>query len=700
MSAIDNKTLLWMYETMVTIRRFEEECRRQADQGKLRGMHSSIGQEAVPTGICAHLGDGDYALGTHRSHHHCIAKGVNLNEMMAELLGKVTGTNRGKGGTMHIADITKGMLGANGVVGSNIPVATGAALSAKIQGTNRVSVVFFGDGASGQGTLYESMNLAGIWKLPVIFVCENNRYAEATPFEYAVSGGSVSNRADGFNIPGVTVDGQSVLDMYEVSGEAVARARAGEGPTLIEAQTYRYQGHFGADPPLGYRTEEEEAYYKERDCIERMKAHLVETTVASEEEVQAMDKRAGGGGLRVGQVRGRKPLPRARGTPHRRVYLLPLGPASSSTASARFSGRATSRRFNMVQAEAVRQLTYVQAVNEAISQEMERDPKVFIMGEDIAGGAGRAALGKEDAWGGPFRLTKGLIGQFGEERVRDTPISEAGFIGAGVGAAATGLRPIVDLMFVGFFGVCGDQITNNAAKMHYMFGGKVKIPLTIMTSTGAGTNSAAQHSETLYSIFAHFPGLKCVVPSDPHSAKGLLVAAIRDDDPVMVFNHKLLMGRTTKPDIGQGIGFGSHVPEEPYTVQIGKANIGREGSDVTLVGIGYTTLLCLEAAVELESQGYSAEVIDLLSVSPLDNETILESVKKTRKIVIVDEDYPRCSVASDVSALVAEEAFDYLDAPPTRVTPPHTPVPYSLPLEEAYMPTKESVADAALAVLE
>jgi pyruvate dehydrogenase E1 component beta subunit len=255
-------------------------------------------------------------------------------------------------------------------------------------------------------------------------------------------------------------------------------------------------------------------------------------------------------------------------------------------------------------------------------------------------------------------------------------------------------------MFVGFFGVCGDQIMNNAAKMHYMFGGKVTLPLTIITSTGAGVGSAAQHSETLYSIFAHFPGLKCVVPSDPHSAKGLLVAAIRDDDPVMVFNHKLLMGRTTKPDIGQGIGFGSHVPEEPYTVQIGKANIGREGSDVTLVGIGYTTLLCLEAAVELESQGYSAEVIDLLSVSPLDNETILESVKKTRKIVIVDEDYPRCSVASDVSALVAEEAFDYLDAPPTRVTPPYTPVPYSLPLEEAYMPTKESVADAALAVLE
>jgi len=291
-TTLDKKTLLWMYDTMVTIRRFEEQSRREADAGKLRGMHSSIGQEAVPTGVCAHLTDDDYVLGTHRSHHHCIAKGVDLNEMMAELLGKATGTNKGKGGTMHIADINKGMLGANGVVGSNIPVATGVALSAKVRGTDQVSVVFFGDGASSQGSLHESMNLASIWKLPVIFVCENNRYAEATPFEYVVAGGSVSNRAAGYDMPGVTVDGQSVLEMYEVSGEAIRRARAGEGPTLVEAQTYRYMGHFGADNPLGYRTEEEEAYYRGRDCIERLGAHLVDAGTATEDDLAAIDRKA------------------------------------------------------------------------------------------------------------------------------------------------------------------------------------------------------------------------------------------------------------------------------------------------------------------------------------------------------------------------------------------------------------------------
>ncbi len=342
----------------------------------------------------------------------------------------------------------------------------------------------------------------------------------------------------------------------------------------------------------------------------------------------------------------------------------------------------------MTQAQAVRQLTFTQAVNECFRQEMERDPTIIIMGEDIAGGAGRPQF--EDAWGGPYKLTEGLIGRFGPERIRDTPISEAGFVGAGVGAAATGLRPIVDLMFVGFLGVCTDQITDNAAKMRYMFGGKIKIPLTVMTAIGAGGNLAAQHSETLYSVFTHFPGLKCLVPSNPYNAKGLHAAAIRDDDPVVIFNHNLLMGMRGD----------QHIPEEPYVVPIGKADVPLEGTDVTLVGIGYTTQVCLQAAQGLGEQGYSAEVVDLQSISPMDEETILESVKKTRKIVIVDEDYPRCSVASDISALVAEQAFDYLDAPPRRVTAPHTSIPYATSLEQLYLPNKESVMEAALSALE
>ena len=286
---INRDSVIWLYERMLLIRRFEEQARREADLGKLRGIHSSIGQEAVPTGVCAHLNDNDYVLGTHRSHHHCIAKGVDLNEMMSELFGKVTGTGRGKGGTMHIADIDKGMLGANGIVGSNIPVATGVALTSKVKGTGQVSVVFFGDGASSQGTLHESMNLASIWDLPVIFVCENNRYAESTPFEYSVAGGSVSNRAEGYGMPGVTVDGQSVLDVFEVAKEAVARARSGEGPTLIEAQTYRYLGHAGHDDPLTYRSEEEQSFYMDRDCITSFRRYILDGSFADEDELDNID---------------------------------------------------------------------------------------------------------------------------------------------------------------------------------------------------------------------------------------------------------------------------------------------------------------------------------------------------------------------------------------------------------------------------
>lgn len=245
----------------------------------------------------------------------------------------------------------------------------------------------------------------------------------------------------------------------------------------------------------------------------------------------------------------------------------------------------------MTQTQTVRQISFIQAINEALRQEMDRDPDVIVMGEDIAGGGEREDF--QDAWGGPMRLTKGLVNDFGRLRVRDTPISEAGFVGAGVGAAASGLRPVVDLMYVSFYGVCADQITNNAAKMHYMFGGKVKVPLTIMTGIGAGTNSAAQHSETLYSIFTHFPGLKCVVPSNPHNAKGLMTAAIRDDDPVIVFNNRQLMG----------LRFEDHVPEESYIVEIGKSEIKMQGEDITLLGIGYTTRVCMEAAGLLKERG-------------------------------------------------------------------------------------------------
>ena len=331
---------------------------------------------------------------------------------------------------------------------------------------------------------------------------------------------------------------------------------------------------------------------------------------------------------------------------------------------------------------ATRQIRYREAINEALRQEMARDESVIIMGEEIAGGAGREHLGIVDAWGGPFRTTVGLIQQFGKERVLDTPLSEAAFIGTAIGAASTGMRTVAELMFVDFVGVCMDQLLNNAAKMRYMFGGQVKVPFTMLTRIGAGFGSAAQHSESFYSIFSHIPGLKGVVPSDPYTAKGLLVAAIRDDDPVVYFEHKGLYG-----NVGP-------VPEEPYALPLGKARTVREGTDITLVGISRMTWVCTEAAEELAKAGINAQVVDLLSISPIDYDHIIDSVRRTHRIVVVDEDTPICSLASDICARVAEEAFDYLDAPPSRVTAPHTPVPYSRVLENFYVPNAQRVVKA------
>jgi pyruvate dehydrogenase E1 component beta subunit len=323
----------------------------------------------------------------------------------------------------------------------------------------------------------------------------------------------------------------------------------------------------------------------------------------------------------------------------------------------------------------VREISFLEALNEALRQEMERDPTVIVMGEDVG------------VYGGVFGVTKGLLEKFGFERVIDTPISEAGFIGAAVGAAATGLRPVVELMFVDFFGVAMDQIYNQAAKMRYMFGGKIKVPITIRTTIGGGLSAAAQHSQVLYSIFAHVPGLKVVVPSTPYDAKGLLISSIRDDNPVMFFEHKLLY-----PIKGP-------VPEEPYAIPLGKADVKREGSDVTVIGLALTVHQALEAADILAKEGISVEVIDPRTIVPFDKEAILKSVRKTGKVVIVDEDYDRCGFASWVAAIIADEAFEYLDAPIKRVTTPNIPIPFSPPLEKHILPSTEKIIRAVETVV-
>jgi pyruvate dehydrogenase E1 component beta subunit len=329
--------------------------------------------------------------------------------------------------------------------------------------------------------------------------------------------------------------------------------------------------------------------------------------------------------------------------------------------------------------------SYRQAINEALVHEMERDPRVIIMGEDISGGTG--TQGDQDAWGGPLGVTKGLRPRFGAERVLDTPLAEISFIGAAAGAAATGLRPVAELMFVDFMGVCLDQIINQAAKFRYMFGGKAVTPLTVRMMYGAGIRAASQHSQCLYPLFTHFPGLKVVLPSNPYEAKGLLIQAIRDDDPVMFFEHKAMYDME------------GDVPDEAYAIPFGEANVAREGDDVTIVAFGRMVNFANEAADSLLKKGVSCTVVDPRTTSPLDTETILETVEETGRLVVVDESHPRCSMATDIVSLVTENIFDSLKAAPKTVTAPHAPVPFSPVLEDLYVPSVAKIEDAVLSVM-
>ena len=324
--------------------------------------------------------------------------------------------------------------------------------------------------------------------------------------------------------------------------------------------------------------------------------------------------------------------------------------------------------------------SFRQAVNEALAQEMRRDPTVVVMGEDNAGGMG--APGEDDAWGGVLGVTKGLMPEFGRDRVLDTPISESAFIGAAAGAAATGLRPVAELMFVDFMGVCFDQIFNQAGKFRYMFGGKAVTPMVVRTMFGAGFRAASQHSQCLYPIFTHTPGLKVVIPSSPYEAKGLMIQSIRDDDPVIFFEHKVMYDDEEE------------VPDEPYTIPFGEANITREGDDVTVVAIGRMVGFANQVADKLQGDGIGCTVIDPRTTSPLDEDSILESVEETGRLVVVDESNPRCNMATDIAALAAENVFDALKAPIRKVTPPHTPVPFAPELEDLYIPSPAQIEAA------
>jgi 2-oxoisovalerate dehydrogenase E1 component len=649
---LDIVQLLRLYEQMLRIRKTEEQLARSHQRGLVHGAcHTYVGQEAIAVGVCAHLTKEDTVFSTHRGHGHALAKGVSVEALIAELYGRATGVSHGRGGSMHLFCPEVGLMGTSGIVGPCILQAAGAGYSAMLMQTGSVGVAFFGDGAVNNGAFHEGLNLASIWKLPVLFVCENNRFATEVPFDYAAANPSVFSRASSYGLPGIEVDGNDVLAVHAVAREAIRRARDGGGPTLIECTTYRTRPHAEGMGDYTYRTREEVEKWKTRCPIQRFRQYLLSNRHATEEELTAVENAIS---AEVEQAQ-------------RTAEAAPWPDPKSATTHIYAE---TTRKVEPPPRRGAREISFMQATLEALATEMEANPRIFVLGEGIG------------QRGGNFKSTAGLYERYGPKRLCDTPISERGFVGLGGGAAMTGSRPVIDFMFADFALDAVGEIINQIAKMQYMSSGRLKMPILLRGCVGIGHSAATHHSGSYCAMFAQFPGLRVVLPSNPFDAKGLLHHALRCDDPVIFLEHRELLSNR------------GPVPEAAYEIPFGQAAVIREGTDVTIVALSIMVPRTLSICEMLKREGISVELIDPRTVAPLDIETIAQSVGKTGRLLIVDETFAPFGIGAEIAAQLADRGFDDLDAPIRRLNGAHTPTPYSPTLEAAVTPNGDAIAQA------
>ena len=648
-----------MLRRMHVIRAFEEKLASLYADGRVptEAIHLSIGQEACAVGVCFALRPDDYMATTHRGHGHMLAKGAPADQMMAEIMAKATGLCGGKGGSMHVTDASVGAIGANGIVGASPLIAAGAGHSIKRRATDQVAVAFFGDGATNQGMFHEALNFAAVLDLPVLFVVENNQYGEFTSLSRHTRAPSLADRAIAYGMPSATVDGNDVQAVYRATGEAVARARSGGGPTLLVLETYRWHGHMEGEPG-GYRTDEEIASWKERCPIRFWRERLLASerlTTAEADELEAAAAAAVEAALAFA-LESAEPAERTVVehvfAPEPRSLFQPQSGATTTT----------------------REISCAEAIREALAEEIERDELVYLLGEDVARG-------------GYFAVTAGLIERFGSDRIVDTPISEYAIVGSAVGAAMTGCRPVAEILFSDFLTTCMDPIVNNAAKLRYMSGGQYQVPMVVRTPGGAGLGMAAQHSQSFEALLAGIPGLIVMAPATPADAKGLLKAAIRSNNPVLFFENKL------------GYAVTGPVPDGDVLVPIGVADIKRAGSDVTLVCVGGALITAQAAAEELARRDISVEIVDPRTLVPLDLATILASVRKTGRLVTLEEAPLSHGFGAEVVARICEHAFDALRAAPQRLAARDLPIPYNTHLERLVIPDVATVTRAVEALV-
>jgi len=681
--------------------------------------HVSVGQEGTAAGSCSVLKLTDKLTSTHRGHGESLAK-VNvairsmtdeqlkarlgggatgsraellehaledhLYKFICELFGKDDGYCKGRGGSMHIADFSVGHLGANAIVGGGVPIATGAAMGLRYLHKNDVVLCYAGDGAYANGVVLESLNWAAQaqftndladghkFGLPIIFLICNNAYGMTHRTDDEVMGvAHLARRAAGFadnNMHAELVNGMDALAVRDAVSRAAALCRQGRGPVLLDVHTYRYWGHSLSDPRNEYRTKEEEAAWKAIDAVDSFKKQIIEAKVLTAAELEALEAR-----VRDRNARAAKRAAAAADPPARDVIKYMYTDTKCETVPAEFAKvelLAPLPEIKRVNGE----LSYKDAIKEALVEEMARDKRVIFYGEDVAD------------YGGAFKVTKGLLESFGRDRVFNTPISEACICGTAVGAAMVGLRPVIELMYMDFALMSSDQISNQAAKWHYMSGAQTEVPAVFRVSVGAGKGYGGQHSQTLESVFCHIPGLYVIYPATPADAKGLLKSSIRDNNPVMFVESQGLYSLK------------GPVPEGEYLVPLGVANVVREGSDLTFVSYGPAVHDCLKAADKLKAdKGISCEVIDLRSLVPLDLDTVLRSVQKTGRCVVASQAVHIGSYTAELASTIQDAVFDYLDAPVKRVGAKNGIAPQSHILEAAFLPSVQDLVNAATSIL-
>lgn len=652
---LDHAHVRELLKTMIRIRRFEDRCAEFYTKEKIRGfLHLYDGQEAIAAGIIPLLNDADRIVATYREHGHALVRGVPMGSVLAEMFGKVEGCSGGRGGSMHLFSRDHNFYGGNAIVGGGLPMAVGLALSDHMQDTSAVTACFFGEGAVAEGEFHESLNLAALWNLPVLFICENNGYAMGSALALTEAETDLTRRAETYGITAEAVDGMDVVAVEAAARRALNTIAETKKPVFLECKTYRFRAHSMFDAQL-YRSKEEIAEWRAKGPIVRFQTWLEDNGLLHADDVTAIETEVDdeiAEAITFAEAGTNEPVADLS-----RFVMSPDRPDPPPPRA---------------QPGKMRTTTYREAMKEAITDAMTRDDRVFLMGEDVG------------HYGGCYAVSMGLLDKFGPDRIRDTPLSEAGFTGAGIGAAMAGMRPIVEIMTVNFSLLALDQILNTAATLRHMSNNQFGVPLVIRMATGAGKQLAAQHSHSLEGWYAHIPGLRVLAPATVEDARGMLWTALKDPDPVLIFENVMLYNEE------------GALSENAGPVNIDKAALRHTGDDLTLITYGGSLGKTLIAAQRLNDENHiSSDVIDLRTLRPLDFETILRSVQKTRRALIVDEGWRSGSLAAEIGMRLAEQAFFELDAPLARVCSEEVPIPYPQHLEQAAIPNVDKIMHAA-----